>query len=781
VSVRERMTLAAAAAVLLGGTALLPLFEDRTWMWRAAGAVLTVALVGLVCRRFAVPVVLQPLLGLTGLGLYLGEAFVRGSLKLGLVPTGRTVDAVSALVTAGRMDIAKYGPPVPVNPGLALLAAAGLGAAAVVVDLLAVLLERSAVAGLPLLALQAVPSAVLPDGLGWLPFALGAAGWLGLLLLEGRARVGRWGAASGGLARGQDSSLGRVGRRIGAAALGMAVVVPALLPGLHGQLLAGSGIGEGGSGTGRSRSTTTYNPITRLGIDLREPTPRQLLTYTTTDPQPDYLRLTTLDLFDGTSWQSSKLSADRDRDRVQNGIPRPADESAPRQDLSMRVTINGLDVRWLPVPFGPTDVQVKGTWLYDARSTTVFSTERDTTAIKPYAVRASRVLPDRQLLQAAGSTVEPAIAERYGQPLTVTPYVQKLTTAVVRDATTSYDKAVTLQKFFRSAEQNFVYDLSASTPAPGGDQLEAFLRGRHGFCEQYATAMAVMLRVAGVPSRVAVGFTPGEILQGNTHSVTTSDAHAWPEAWFAGAGWVRFEPTPPQSTAVVPGYSVPAVGSLPGGGTAQPSAAPAPKDSAPGRKLPNPVENLPGATPAGGRSAGGGTPLLPLVLMAAVLLLGAPALLRVVRRRRWAAPDGGGGALTAWSQLQDDAADTGHRWRPAQSPRAAAQRLRAERRFDGPVAAALERLAVAAERARYAPAGGGTTDPGALRADVALLRTALIDGVPTGIRWRARLAPPSTLTWLRAGVSERLAAATQRVDGLLTSIGRLPRRWPGST
>ena len=157
----------------------------------------------------------------------------------------------------------------------------GVGAVAVVVDLLAAGLRRVAVAGLPLLLLFTVPSAVLSDGAGLLPFALGATGWLILLLADSSDRVSRWGAtlsaatADSGRA---DPGLARVGRRIGAAALGVAVVVPALIPGLDGRLLGeGSGVGANGS-----RTTTTYNPITRLAGQLRLPEPVTLLTYRTT-------------------------------------------------------------------------------------------------------------------------------------------------------------------------------------------------------------------------------------------------------------------------------------------------------------------------------------------------------------------------------------------------------------------------------------------------------------------------------------------------------------------
>ncbi|MGM3293757.1 transglutaminase-like domain-containing protein, partial [Escherichia coli] len=82
----------------------------------------------------------------------------------------------------------------------------------------------------------------------------------------------------------------------------------------------------------------------------------------------------------------------------------------------------------------------------------------------------------------------------------------------------------------------------------GGDELEEFLTddedGRTGYCEQFASAMAVMARSLGIPARVAMGFLePTEEGRGQW-VYSTDDLHAWPELYFAGQGWVRFEPTP---------------------------------------------------------------------------------------------------------------------------------------------------------------------------------------------------------------------------------------------
>ncbi|MDP9102139.1 MAG: transglutaminase-like domain-containing protein, partial [Actinomycetota bacterium] len=120
---------------------------------------------------------------------------------------------------------------------------------------------------------------------------------------------------------------------------------------------------------------------------------------------------------------------------------------------------------------------------------------------------------------------------------------------------TELDRARAIQNYFLNAAR-FRYSTSSDVPQiTTPDALERFLRGGRGFCEQYSSAMAAMLRYLGIPSRVAVGFTPGRRLANGTFVVTTREAHAWPEVWFAGAGWVRFEPTPRAGVTTVPSYA----------------------------------------------------------------------------------------------------------------------------------------------------------------------------------------------------------------------------------
>ena len=116
---------------------------------------------------------------------------------------------------------------------------------------------------------------------------------------------------------------------------------------------------------------------------------------------------------------------------------------------------------------------------------------------------------------------------------------------VAGDAATPYETVLALESWFRQ-RGGFRYD--ESPPQSSGPPLIAFVnRTKAGYCQHYAGAMALMLRMLGVPARVAVGFTSGR-LEDERWVVTDHDAHAWVEVWFAGQGWVPFDPTPGRGT-----------------------------------------------------------------------------------------------------------------------------------------------------------------------------------------------------------------------------------------
>jgi hypothetical protein len=260
---------------------------------------------------------------------------------------------------------------------------------------------------------------------------------------------------------------------------------------------------------------------------------------------------------------------------------------------------------------------------------------------------------------------------------------------------------------------------------------------------------------------VAYGFTSGTSLGDSEWLVTTHDSHAWPELYFQGYGWLRFEPTPSgangQGTATTPSYTFAPGGASTGARAgAGPSASPS-TPSGVGKSQAALRHQLGlefGGSPAGavagrGGRAGGGATVNPwevLGLVVAGLLVVAvvaPWCARlVIRRRRWRTRRDVAWAHAAWRELRDDLADHGASCLPSESPRAVAARAGTSLALAEPARAALGRIAIAEERARYA---ARPSDGSGLRRDSAAVRHAIAAAVPRGTRWRARLAPVSVL------------------------------------
>jgi transglutaminase-like putative cysteine protease len=128
------------------------------------------------------------------------------------------------------------------------------------------------------------------------------------------------------------------------------------------------------------------------------------------------------------------------------------------------------------------------------------------------------------------------------------PRVSALAAARTSNMATNFEKALALEHYFRLSGQ-FIYDADVPSEYTTGDVSDWLTDeenpyARHGYCEQFATAMALMGRSAGIPSRVVLGFTPGETGDGNSVQVRDKNAHAWVEMWMPSYGWMAFDPTP---------------------------------------------------------------------------------------------------------------------------------------------------------------------------------------------------------------------------------------------
>jgi transglutaminase-like putative cysteine protease len=173
-----------------------------------------------------------------------------------------------------------------------------------------------------------------------------------------------------------------------------------------------------------------------------------------------------------------------------------------------------------------------------------------------YQARAGILNPSIAELKEAGSDYPQWVNDRYLQlPADFSPRIRELARSLTADAPTPYDKATAITDYLRA---NIHYVKRVSLPPPNADIMEWFLFDtKEGFCNYYATAEVLMLRAVGVPARMAAGFAQGEPNKDRTrYYVRQSDAHAWPEVYFPGYGWIEFEPTANQDPISRPVISI---------------------------------------------------------------------------------------------------------------------------------------------------------------------------------------------------------------------------------
>ncbi|HVH22501.1 MAG TPA: DUF3488 and transglutaminase-like domain-containing protein, partial [Pseudonocardia sp.] len=749
-------------AVVVAGTGVLA----RWWRVPGPGVVgIQVVVSGLVCSAM-----------LSGSPIPVGPAWARMSQSF-----------ADGLDTANR-----YAAPVPAHaPGVhPLLIPAGL-VCLLLVDALACTARRVPLAGLPLLTVYSVPVSLVGGGVSWWVFTLTAAGFMGLLFLQESEQVARWGrqlgqdpAVADPAAFGVTTGAVRTSAgAIGSVATVIALFVPLFVPTLDLHLL------DGGRGPGGDSDITIRNPMTDLRRDLTQGPDTPLLRVTTDDPHPDYLRISVLNRFSDNEWSSG------DRDVPTNNLadgPMPAlvgvASTTRRTEYHYDVSVTSdFSSTWLPTQAPISQIVAAGDWRYDNSTMDFISGDKDlTTAGMAYSMTGVDLTLNAADMARAPSSSGLVSRDYLQLPPGLPTLVRTLANEVTRDAPSRFEKAVALQDWF-SKTGGFTYSIRNATPGNGVDDLVAFLSdgngGRTGYCEQFASSMAVMARMLGIPARVAVGFLAPQQVGPKTWEYSTHDLHAWPELFFPGSGWVRFEPTPAGAGTSVPGYTTQDVP------VSNPSLRP--ENPQPSNDLPN-RGSSDSASPS--KSAAAGThsdagPNFPWVAVAGglgvlVVLAGLGLLPRAARRRRRDRALAGG-PEAAWAELRATALDLGVPWPEGRSPRETRRRL--ARFFGAPVdsgtaerprhgaevapeaVAALDRIVRTLELSRYARESGPVES---LRADVEACLAALFGGASRGARRRAEWWPRSVVS-SRGGQQPAQAAppVEARYGGIVVHVG----------
>ena len=389
-----------------------------------------------------------------------------------------------------------------------------------------------------------------------------------------------------------------------------------------------------------------------------------------------------------------------------------------------------------------------GSWRWDqATQLVVGQVNRNQT----YTEQVTQPRPNASELQATDPTPTNDVQRDLQLPNSTPAYVTTLVTELTASATTPYDRALAIFNYFANPLNNFGYSLNTK-PGDSGNDLVDFLTNRVGYCQQYAAAMGVMLRLARVPARVVLGYTHPAPDKNGHFQVTTNDAHAWVEAYFAGVGWVPFDPTPLTGADATRAVALPWAPRNTGSGEsgADGTAAPATTSES--------ANNGETSAASGSASNTGSAdsisawwPIL-LMVLAALLVLGlVPAVLRWNRRRRRYAEARAGHPLALWAELEDTCIDLGIGWSPARSPRQVSTWLR-EFGLNADGVSSLQTITDSVELYSYGPkAGVDEVLPDSLSTSLRVVRRQLITAAESSARWRMRLWPASL--WRRGRVS----------------------------
>jgi len=619
-------TAALAALTVASVFGLNRVFTNGHWAGPVLATSLCVHLVAWAARRFRWPAVASTVACVVA-GALVVSWTVLGAYTTYGVPTGRTISAAGTALDHAQRAVSSVVVPVQPTTGFVLASALIAGVAAVLADGLA-FRRRSAMLGAAPGFAMFVAFCALGSGAGrqWFISIEGVA--LLLFALVHRASVGLGRNWLGGVRSGAVAWALPAGATVGAAAILTVVLVA---PSVHGA----DGVGvlgwrAGGIGGGPRE---VANPIVDLHTRLVNFS--DVGVFTVQSPVGSYWRLTSLDTFTGQTWVSTNSYKG-----FSGRLPGVAAEPPGTRTVTERFHIQNLESVWLPAAFTPLSVNgVRGVD-YDPASSSLITSHKTSDGLD-YSVTSYQFLStlDPARLRAAPSLKLDPNIERYLQlPASVPASVLSLARELTAGKQTEYEKAIALQDFFLGP--SFTYSLDPPTDGFGIDALTTFLFGtRTGYCQQFAGAFAVLARAAGLPTRLAVGFTPGNDVNG-VFQVLDADAHTWPEIYFGPKyGWLPFEPTKSFSNPNAATYAT--------GSSGQAGATPGPNDLSPLAPKGSPTtqsQPVPTTVPSANSAKSGGDIVVTpssgasglTVAVVVLLLIGGWVALNVgVRRARW--------------------------------------------------------------------------------------------------------------------------------------------------
>jgi len=257
-----------------------------------------------------------------------------------------------------------------------------------------------------------------------------------------------------------------------------------------------------------------------------------------------YWQVRTYDLYSDNQWHATAASK---RTVTQRRPPIPAADSLLWPTAGFEFSFPSKSFSILIAPPRPVWISRPASMTYlpllgETEEPLLFTVNPVIQPGETYAVHAAVANPTEVQLRAASTEYPTWVTQRYLQlPEDFPQRITDLAREITADSTNPYDQVNAITNYLRN---NITYNRQVSFDPQGGDPMVWFLfTSKEGFCNYYATAEVLMLRSIGIPARLAVGFAEGEKENPDRRIVRQRDAHAWPEVYFPGLGWVEFEPT----------------------------------------------------------------------------------------------------------------------------------------------------------------------------------------------------------------------------------------------
>ena len=691
-------TLALALLTAVSAVSFGRLFNDGSFLGPVLLAAAGVHTVAWLCRRFSVNGPVAYLAGTATILLVIAWDVLPETTVYGIPWTG-TVDTALDELSRAMSQFKTVVAPAPVSKGFIVATVLGTGVAAMLADWAAFRMRALFEAIIPSFTLFLFSAILGAPKYHGLSIAAYVAAIVIFVVIQHARLLGSTTSWFASQSRGGMAGLLQIGALLGLAAVVAAVALAPRLPWADDAAVIKWRNSER-RGPGNRETISPLVDIRGRLVDRSN-----LEAFTVRSNARAYWRLTSLDTFNGDIW-SSNTSYRSARGRLPRAVPSRVQAEVAAQEFR----IGSLGSIWLPAAYEPSRVSGVDGASYNADSGSLISANPTSDGLE-YRVESLIPRPDAPTLEGTGAVLSQDVRSQYlDLPAGLSGRIVALTRRVTGNARTPYAKALALQQFFRT---NFTYDLSV--PAGHSDSaLDRFLfERRRGYCEQFAGAYGVMARLAGLPTRVAVGFTPGEVGADGVFHVRGLNAHSWPEVYFEGVGWVPFEPTPGRGVPGGEGYTgVREAQAVPENPTtastaAPPTTAPPADDpqNRPSTTVPN--QELTQTTPeeqddSFWRPAWRKILAIAIVLGLLVWLVGVPVAKRIrrdIRRSSATAPDER--VLVAWDEAAEALALVGARRRLAETLPEYASRAATVAALPDGQAQMLADLAVDASAASY--------------------------------------------------------------------------------